>query len=47
MRAELEAAGFRLIEEGQFLRNPGDPRSEPTARPAQPNDDFVLKFQKP
>ena len=47
LRGEVEGAGFRLIEEGQFLRNPGDPRTEPTARPAQPNDDFVLKFQKP
>jgi predicted methyltransferase len=47
MRAEIEAAGFRLIEEARFLRNPADPRTEPTARPAYPNDDFVLKFQKP
>lgn len=47
LRAEVQAAGFRLIEEAQFLRNPADPRTQPTARPAQPNDDFVLKFQKP
>lgn len=47
LRAEVAIAGFRLIEEAQFLRNPGDPRTEPTARPAYPNDDFVLKFQKP
>jgi predicted methyltransferase len=47
LRKEVEAAGFRLIEEAKFLRNPADPRTEPTARPAQPNDDFVLKFQKP
>ncbi|MSQ18224.1 MAG: hypothetical protein EXR39_01375 [Betaproteobacteria bacterium] len=47
LRAEIEAAGFRVIEEPTFLRNPADPRTEPTARPAQPNDDFVLKFQKP
>ncbi len=47
LRAEVEAAGFRVIEEGQFLRNPADPRNQPTARPAQPNDEFVLKFQKP
>jgi predicted methyltransferase len=47
LRAEVERAGFRLVEEGQFLRNPGDPRSEPTGRPKQPNDEFVLKFAKP
>ena len=47
LRAEVQAAGFRVIEEGQFLRNPADPRDQPTARPAQPNDEFVLKFQKP
>ncbi len=47
LRAEIEAAGFRLIEEAPFLRNPADPRDQPTGRPMQPNDDFVLKFQKP
>ena len=47
LRAEVEKAGFRVIEEGQFLRNPGDPRTEPTGRPKQPNDEFVLKFAKP
>lgn len=47
LRKEVEAAGFRLLEEGQFLRNPGDPRTEPTARPKQPNDEFVLKFVRP
>ncbi len=47
LRAEVEKAGFRVIEEGQFLRNPGDPRNEPTGRPKQPNDEFVLKFAKP
>src|SRR5262245_2221256 len=26
LRREVEAAGFRLVAEGQFLRNPGDPR---------------------
>ena len=47
LRAEVEKAGFRVVEEGQFLRNPGDPRTEPTGRPKQPNDEFVLKFAKP
>jgi hypothetical protein len=26
LRQEVEAAGFRLVEEGTFLRNPNDPR---------------------
>jgi predicted methyltransferase len=47
LRREVEAAGFKLVAEGQFLRNPGDPRTQPVAKPAQPNDEFVLKFQKP
>jgi predicted methyltransferase len=47
LRREVEAAGFRLVAEGNFLRNPADPRDKPVAKPAQPNDEFVLKFQKP
>ena len=33
--------------EGQFLRNPEDPRDKMVFRPTQPNDEFVLKFAKP
>jgi predicted methyltransferase len=47
VRRELEAAGFRFVAEGRFLRNPGDPRSEPVAKPKVPNDEFVLKYRKP
>lgn len=47
LRAEVEAAGFKLVEEGRFLRNPNDPRDKSVFKPAQPNDEFVLKFVKP
>jgi predicted methyltransferase len=46
LRREVEAAGFRLAEEGHFLRNPGDPRDKNTPDPPQPKDEFVLKFVK-
>jgi predicted methyltransferase len=47
VRKEVEAAGFRLVEEAGFLRNPNDPRDRIVFKPAQPNDEFVLKFVKP
>jgi predicted methyltransferase len=47
LRREVEAAGFRLQEEGSFLRNPNDPRDKNTPDPPQPKDEFVLKFVKP
>jgi len=47
LRKEVEAAGFRLLAEGDFLRNPGDPRDRNTPEPPQPKDEFVLKFVKP
>ena len=47
LRKEVEAAGFRLVDEGNFLRNPGDPRDKNTPNPPQPKDEFVLKFVKP
>ncbi len=47
LRREVEAAGFKLMAEGQFLRNAADPRDKSVFKPAQPNDEFVLKFQKP
>jgi predicted methyltransferase len=46
LRQEVEAAGFRLLEEGNFLRNPEDPRDKNTPDPPQPKDEFVLKFVK-
>ena len=47
LRKEIEAAGFRLQAGGDFLRNPADPRDKNTPEPAQPKDEFVLKFVKP
>jgi predicted methyltransferase len=47
LRAEVEAAGFKLAQEGNFLRNPNDPRDQNTPNPPQPKDEFVLKFVKP
>ena len=47
LRNEVEAAGFRLAAQGDFLRNPSDPRDRETPQPAQPKDEFVLKFVKP
>jgi len=47
LRQEVEAAGFRLLAEGDFLRNPNDPRDKNTPDPPQPKDEFVLKFVKP
>jgi len=46
LRREVEAAGFRVLEEGNFLRNPNDPRDKNTPDPPQPKDEFVLKFVK-
>jgi predicted methyltransferase len=47
LRREVEAAGFRLAEEGRFLRNSADPRDRETPDPPMPKDEFVLKFVKP
>src|SRR5882724_3877342 len=47
LRKEVEAAGFKLVAEGSFLRNPNDPRDKNTPDPPQPKDEFVLKFVKP
>ena len=47
LRAEVEAAGFRLQQQGDFMRNPADPRDRNTPEPPQPKDEFVLKFVKP
>jgi len=47
VRREVEAAGFRLAAEGDFLRNPADPRDRETPEGGQPKDEFVLKFVKP
>jgi predicted methyltransferase len=44
---EVEAAGFRLVEQGNFLRNRNDPREESVFKSTIPNDEFVLKFVRP
>jgi predicted methyltransferase len=44
---EVEAAGFKLFDEGYFMRNPSDPRDKNTPEPPQPKDEFILKFVKP
>jgi predicted methyltransferase len=46
LRQEVETAGFKLLQEGNFLRNPADPREQNTPNVPQPKDDFVLKFVK-
>jgi len=47
VKQEVERAGFRLLAAADFLRNPQDPRDRETPDPAQPKDEFVLKFVKP
>jgi predicted methyltransferase len=47
LRREVEAAGFKLIGEGNFLRHPEDTRDFSVNRPTGPVDEFVLKYQKP
>ena len=47
LRQEIEAAGFKLVGEADFLRNPEDPRDAAVSRPKIPTDEFVLKYQKP
>ena len=47
LRREVEEAGFKLIAQADFLRNPSDPRDKNTPEPPQPKDEFVLKFLKP
>ena len=47
LRGEIEAAGFKLAAEADFLRNPGDLRDAIVFRPQTPVDEFVLKFVKP
>lgn len=52
LRADVEAAGFRLEKEGQFLRNPDDTKdwnASPSgaAERRGTTDRFVLLFRKP
>ncbi|MEP7141096.1 MAG: hypothetical protein ABI745_15775 [Caldimonas sp.] len=47
LRREVEAAGFRLADEGLFLRNRADPRDREEPDPPMPKDEFVFRFVKP
>jgi predicted methyltransferase len=47
LRKEVEAAGFKLVAEGDFLRHPEDQRDVIVFRAPTPIDEFVLKYQKP
>jgi predicted methyltransferase len=44
---EVEAVGFKLVGEADFLRQPSDTRDFSSTRPTSPVDEFVLKFQRP
>ena len=44
---EVRKAGFVLEAEGNFLRNPDDPRDTPSGAPKVPTDKFALRFVKP
>jgi predicted methyltransferase len=47
LRKEVEAAGYKLVAEGNFLRHPEDTRDVIVFRAPTPIDEFVLKYQKP
>jgi predicted methyltransferase len=47
LRGEVEAAGFRLVAEGDFFRQPADPRDFNVNRPTGPVDNFVLRYTRP
>jgi predicted methyltransferase len=46
LKKEVEAAGFKLVDEGNFLRNPSDPHNFVIFNAKIPIDIFVVKFQK-
>jgi predicted methyltransferase len=47
LRKEIEAAGFKFVAEGDFLRHPEDMHDFPSTKPTGAVDEFVVKFQKP
>jgi predicted methyltransferase len=48
LRREVEAAGFKLVGEGDFWRHPEDTRDFSVQPPGgKAVDEFALKFQKP
>lgn len=44
---ELQQAGFKLEQEGNFLKNPDDPRDQAFFKMTIPTDKFALRFVKP
>ena len=44
---EFRQAGFQLEQEGDFLRNPNDPREQAFFNMKIPTDKFALRFVKP
>jgi predicted methyltransferase len=46
-KQEIEAAGFKLVDEANFLRNPADTHDFIIFGAKIPIDIYVLKFQKP
>jgi len=47
VRDEITRAGFVLEAEGNFLRNPADPRNQSSGDSKIPTDKFALRFVKP
>jgi len=47
LKREVEAAGFKLVREDNFMRNPEDTRDAPVFRSKVPVDEFVLDYVKP
>jgi predicted methyltransferase len=47
VKSDFAAAGFRFVDDADFLRNPKDPRDAPVFRLPIQVDEFVLKFVKP
>jgi predicted methyltransferase len=47
VRSEIETAGFKLIDQGDFLRVSTDTRDVHSHSSAQPVDIYMLKFRKP
>ena len=47
VRSEIEAAGFKFVDKGDFLRVPSDVRDTHSHSGAEPVDIYLLKFRKP
>lgn len=47
VKSEIETAGFKLVDHGDFLRVPGDTREAHSHSGAEPVDIYLLKFRKP